>query len=204
MTGKDFEKYKKEMLNCRKYGNDCDEVDDIAVKLIELFNNWVCQYQMKYRNGKIMPGYYTSYFHADFGYKTCATPDGRVAYSPLSPSLSASSGKDKNGILALFNSANKINMSSMSNGAALDIKFMPQFFNKEENRNALRAVIEIYFNKGGLETQINVVDKQVLLDAKEHPEKHMDLIVRVSGFSAKFVNLDSELQDEIIKRTEMR
>ena len=204
VTGKDFEKYKKEMLNCRKYGNDCDEVDDIAVKLIELFNNWVCQYQMKYRNGKIMPWYYTSYFHADFGYKTCATPDGRVAYSPLSPSLSASSGKDKNGILALFNSANKINMSSMSNGAALDIKFMPQFFNKEENRNALRAVIEIYFNKGGLETQINVVDKQVLLDAKEHPEKHMDLIVRVSGFSAKFVNLDSELQDEIIKRTEMR
>lgn len=92
----------------------------------------------------------------------------------------------------------------MSNGAALDIKFIPDFFNKKENRKALRDAIEVYFEKGGLEIQINVVDKEVLMEAKAHPEEHMDLIVRVSGFSAKFVNLDNDLQDEIIKRTEMR
>lgn len=204
VTGKGFDLYKEEMLRCKKYGNDYDEVDYIAAELIALFNEWVGQYKMKYRNGKIMPGYYSSYFHADFGSKTCATPDGRDGYTPLSPSLSASSGKDKNGLLALFNSATKINMSSMSNGAALDIKFIPDFFNKKENRKALRDAIEVYFEKGGLEIQINVVDKEVLMEAKAHPEEHMDLIVRVSGFSAKFVNLDNDLQDEIIKRTEMR
>lgn len=86
----------------------------------------------------------------------------------------------------------------------MDIKFIPDFFNKKENRKALRDAIEVYFEKGGLEIQINVVDKEVLMEAKAHPEEHMDLIVRVSGFSAKFVNLDNDLQDEIIKRTEMR
>lgn len=203
LTNKGYEVYIDEMLKCKKYGNDYDEVDLLATELIAVFNKTVTEYPLKYRTGKMMVGYYSSYFHADFGNYTSATPDGRKAWTPLSPSLSPSSGKDKNGVLSYINSANKIDMSTMSNGAALDLKYTPTFFDKRENRDALKTVIQTYFEKGGLEVQINVIDREELLDAKKHPENHMNLIVRVSGFSAHFVNLDSNLQDEIIRRTEL-
>ena len=120
---------------------------------------------------------------------------------PLSPSLSASSGFDINGPLALFNSATKIDMTKFGNGMALDIKFVPSFFDKIENRQALKTAIISYFEKGGLEVQFNVVDKKTLLEAQKCPRKYQNLIVRVSGFSANFVMLEKNLQDEIIKRT---
>ena len=75
------------------------------------------------------------------------------------------------------------------------------YFDKKENKEALRTAIETYFENGGLEVQINVVDKETLIKAQEHPEDYQNLVVRVSGFSAHFVRLEKNLQDEIINRT---
>ncbi|MGN0340408.1 MAG: pyruvate formate lyase family protein [Lachnospira sp.] len=192
----------KKMLKCSKYGNDIDEVDYIAVDLSKEFCKTLSDYKLKYRTGKILPGFYISYFHADFGKYVGNTPDGRDDGTPLSASLSATAGKDTSGPLSLFNSANKIDMTSYGNGMALDVKFLPSFFDKKENREALKTTIKTYFDNGGLEVQFNVVDKDTLIKAQEHPELYGNLIVRVSGFSAHFIKLEKNLQDEIIRRTE--
>ncbi len=85
---------------------------------------------------------------------------------------------------------------------ALDLKFTADFFEQEKHRKAIRFLMEEYFDKGGLQVQVNAVDKETLLKAKKDPVKYRDIIVRVSGFSAYFVALEENLQDEIIRRTE--
>jgi formate C-acetyltransferase len=87
----------------------------------------------------------------------------------------------------------------LGNGMALDLKFTPDFF--ESNRQSIRALIETYFSMGGYEIQFNVVDKETLLNAQKNPDNYKNLIVRVSGFSAYFVDLNALLQNEIIART---
>ena len=93
-------------------------------------------------------------------------------------------------------------MDYMGNGGVLDMKFTPQFLEKQNHLIALRYLIETYFDEGGLEVQFNVVSKDTLIKAQKEPEKYGSLVVRVSGYSAYFVKLDKELQDEIIMRTE--
>lgn len=193
---------KQKMLSCSKYGNDIDDVDFIAADLSKVFCQALADYKPEYRTGKIMPGFYTSYFHADFGKFVGNTPDGRKKETPLSGSLSPTAGKDVNGPLSLFNSANKIDMTPYGNGMALDVKFLPSFFDKKENREALKTAIKVYFDNGGMEVQFNVVDKDTLIKAQEQPENYQNLMVRVSGFSAHFVRLEKNLQNEIIQRTE--
>ena len=193
---------RKQLLDCKKYGNDFDEVDIKCREIVELFTKTVIEYKPKYRNGVIQVGFYTSYFHSDFGKYTAASPDGRKAGVPLSPSLSPMAGMDNNGLLAVINSANKIDMSKFANCMALDIKLAPAFFDKDENRTALKDVIITYFENGGEEIQINVIDADTLRKAKADPIRYSNIIVRVAGFSAKFVDLNCSLQDEIIRRTE--
>lgn len=170
--------------------------------MLEAFCKSVSNYKLKYREVKAIAGLYTSYFHADFGKITGNLPDGREAFAPLSPSLGATSGNDRSGMLTLFNSVNKLDLTGLGNGMALDVKLLPQFFDKVENRDALKRAIQVYFEQGGLEIQFNVVDKETLLKAQENPESYRNLIVRVSGYSAYFVHLSKELQNEIISRTE--
>ena len=84
----------------------------------------------------------------------------------------------------------------------LDLKFSPSFLEKPTHRHAIKAMLDTYFALGGVELQMNIVDRDTLLDAQAHPERHEDLVVRVSGFSALFVTLMKTTQDEIIARTE--
>lgn len=109
---------------------------------------------------------------------------------------------DVNGPTAVINSINKISMDYMGNGGVLDMKFLPSFFDKKSHRVVFRYLIEAYFEEGGLELQLNVVDRETLILAQREPEKYKNLVVRVSGYSAYFVCLDRELQDEIILRTQ--
>ncbi len=95
-----------------------------------------------------------------------------------------------------------MDQTRFANGMVLDIKLNPGMLKKESHRILLRRFLEVYFRQGGMEIQLNVVDRKTLLEAKRHPENFQNLLVRVSGFSAYFVNLFEELQDEIIKRTE--
>lgn len=111
-------------------------------------------------------------------------------------------GMDKSGPTGVINSATKVNMKNFGNGMALDLKFTKMFFDKRSHIQGLIALTKYYFEKGGLELQFNVVDRETLIDAQNHPGKYPNLIVRVSGFSGYFINLEKALQDEIIKRTE--
>lgn len=190
---------RNQLLECEKYGNDLVKPDEIAQILTNSIFEAVKEASALYGRN-IQLGYYTSYFHSDFGKKTGATADGRKRGLPLSPSYSAMSGMDKNGPLALMNSATKMDMTGFSNGMALDVRFTKGFLQNKENQVRLISAIRGYFAKGGMEIQINCFDNEELMDAQKHPENHRNLVVRVAGFSAYFINLDRELQDEIIKR----
>lgn len=205
ILAKDFEGFgpmRERMLSCPKYGNDIPSVDSKVKELTGLFVNTLSEAPRKYGKGKFQAGFYTSYFHATMGAMTGASPDGRKAGEALSGALSPMAGMDKSGPTAVVNSANKVNMEWFGNGMALDLKFNADFFKQERHRKAIRFLIEEYFDQGGLQVQVNAIDKETLLKAKKDPVKYRDIIVRVSGFSAYFVALEENLQDEIIRRTE--
>lgn len=191
----------KSLQNYPKYGNDIDSVDDKLKGIVDLVTDVLDKKRIKYRNGKWQAGFYTSYFHATMGETTGASADGRRAKEALSSSLSPMAGTDVNGALAVLNSANKVDMSRFGNGMVLDLKFLPHFWEKCENREAVQRMIKTYFDRGGMEIQFNVVDRETLIEAKKNPVKYKDLVVRVSGFSAYFIALEENLQDEIIRRT---
>ncbi len=193
------EVFRNRLENLPKFGNDIDSVDKKCTDFVEHINTYVVNKKHKY--GHFQTGYYSSYFHSEMGQKTEATPDGRKAYTALSSALSPMAGTDCKGPLEVCASSNKIKMMQFGNGTALDLKFLPSFFEKQENKNALKQLTKTYFNQGGMELQFNVVDKETLLAAQKEPEKYAHLIVRVAGFSAYFNSLDKDLQDEIIART---
>lgn len=198
----DSEWLRERMLDCPKYGNDIESVDLKVKDLVDTFTETLRMQKMNYCRGSFQSGFYTSYFHATMGELTGATADGRRAKTALSSSLSPMAGMDKNGPTAVINSANKIDMSYMGNGMVLDLKFLSGFFDKKEHRKIFRWLVEEYFAQGGMEIQFNTINREELLDAQIRPWVHKNLIVRVSGFSAYFVDLEKVLQDEIIQRTE--
>lgn len=185
-----------------KFGNDIDEVDSIALKIIDCFTKLVESFETP-RGGKYRVGLYTVEDHTAMGVHTNATPDGRLAGEAFSNSLASVQGKDICGPTALLNSVNKFDLSKATNGMVLDLKFTPAFLENEAHCQALKYLIETYFKRGGMEIQISVVSRDTLLAAQAHPEDYQDLVVRVSGFSANFVLLQKATQDEIIKRTEI-
>ena len=130
-----------------------------------------------------------------------ALPNGRKAGISLSNGCAPMQGTDFCGPTAVINSVCKTDFSLAANGMVLDLKFVPQFFHKTAHREALKAFLQTYFRKGGLEIQFNVIDRETLIDAQRNPELHRDLVVRVSGYSAYFHTLNKETQDEIIQRT---
>lgn len=196
------QKLRQELMSFEKYGNNIDAVDNKMKEIVKLICDELGKTSPGEHRNKMQAGFYSSYFHVQMGNLTGATPDGRKRGTPLSPSLSASSGMDINGPLALVQSASKIDMTKFGNGSVLDMKFLPSFFEDERNRDALKNLILVYFDKGGMEVQFNVIDSKTLRDAQINPERYLDLIVRVSGFSARFIDLEKKLQNEIICRTE--
>ena len=139
--------------------------------------------------------------HVYFGQVTGATPDGRIAFSPLSEGISPVQGMDINGPTAVIKSAGKID-HLRTGGTLLNQKFTPQYFSDEERVDKLAHLIRTYFEMNGHHIQFNVVSADILRAAQANPEKYRDLIVRVAGYSDYFVNLGEDLQEEIIRRTE--
>ena len=140
-------------------------------------------------------------FNTPLGEMVGATPDGRAAYAPLSDGMSPSQGMDRNGPTAIIKSVSKINVENMSLGMAHNFKLSPQFIATEEGRNAVIALLSTASLLGNAQMQFNCVDNAELRAAQKKPEEHRDLIVRVAGYSAFFVELCKEVQDEIINRT---
>jgi formate C-acetyltransferase len=185
-----------------KFGNDDDSVDEIASKLVNIFAEELFSASPTATDRKLYPSVYSLWHHRGFGKLCAASADGRLAGEELSESQSPVYGTEANGPTAMFNSVAKLPFELTPSGG-MNVKFQPKLFAGESGHKTLLALLEAYFSKGGMHTQINVVGKETLKDAQEHPEKYKNLLVRVVGYSAYFVTLSPEQQQEMIDRTEL-
>ena len=187
--------------NVPKFGNDIPEVDafarDVAytyTKPMETFRNP--------RGGMYQAGLYPVSANVPLGAQTGATPDGRLAHTPVADGVSPSAGRDVNGPTAAANSVSRLDHYIASNGTLFNQKFHPSALSGREGLEKFVALIRAYFDQKGSHMQFNVVSRETLLDAQKHPEQYKHLVVRVAGYSALFTTLSKSLQDDIINRTE--
>ena len=184
-----------------KYGNDIYDVDMFARDVANTYTKEVEKYKNP-RGGVFQAGLYPVSANVPLGASTGATPDGRLAYTPLADGIGPASGRDKKGPTATANSVAKLEQSVASNGTLLNQKFHPSALAGMSGLSKFVALIRSYFDQKGMHVQFNVVTKETLLDAQKNPEKYKTLVVRVAGYSALFTTLSRSLQDDIINRTE--
>ena len=147
-------------------------------------------------------GLYGAADHIAQGYHTWATPDGRRTGEPIADAASPAQGRDKNGPTAVFTSALCYDHSRFMDGIALNLRMHPSVLANQEGVDKLRDVSKAYFDQGGLEVQYNVVDTNTLRAAQAEPSSYRDLVVRIAGYSAYFIELGTDLQNDIIARNE--
>ena len=183
-----------------RYGNDDNRADEIAVDIFNAYYD-ALNGRPNTKGGKYRVNLLPTTVHIYFGRITGASPDGRKAGDPVSDGISPVHGADRNGPTAVIKSTAKID-HSRTGGTLLNQKFLPSIFESDENIDKVLQLVRSYFKLDGHHIQFNVVDEKTLRDAQAHPDKHMDLIVRVARYSDYFVDIGRELQDEIIARTE--
>nr|WP_304578903.1 glycyl radical protein [uncultured Acetatifactor sp.] len=184
-----------------KFGNDNEEVDMFARDVAYTYTRPLLDYRNP-RGGQFQAGLYPVSANVPLGAQTGATPDGRLAHTPVADGVSPSAGKDVYGPTAAANSVSKLDHGIASNGTLFNQKFHPTALSGEKGLENFVALIRSYFDQKGSHMQFNVVDRETLLDAQAHPEKYAHLVVRVAGYSALFTTLSKSLQDDIIRRTE--
>lgn len=184
-----------------KYGNDIDEIDYFAREVAQLYTKEVELYR-NIRGGRFQAGLYPVSANVPLGAQTGATPDGRLAGTPIADGVSPGAGRDTNGPTASANSVSKLDHFNASNGTLFNQKFHPSALEGEEGIRKFISLIQVFFEKKGSHVQFNVVSRETLLNAQKHPEQYADLVVRVAGYSALFTTLSRALQDDIIQRTE--
>jgi pyruvate formate-lyase/glycerol dehydratase family glycyl radical enzyme len=184
-----------------KYGNDDAQADRFTRLATQIYCHEVERY-VNPRGGRYQPGLYSVTTHVALGLAVGATPDGRRAGAPLSQGISPVQGRDQRGPTAALNSAARLDHKLISNGCALNQKLNPAFLQGEKGSQTLAGLLRGYFQLGGMQLQWNLVDREMLLAAQAHPEDYRDLIVRVSGYSAHFTDLERVVQDEMITRVE--
>lgn len=194
------------LLDAPKYGNDDDYVDEIVREWFDIYWQEFRQKRSTCHLGRpTMPIAFSVSRHFPLGAATGALPSGRKARLPLTDgSVSAMPGTDKKGPTALIRSAAKVIDTTKFGASLLNMKFHPSALKTRAGLMKLIALVKTYVDWGGHHVQFNVVSADTLREAQLHPEKYRDLIVRVAGFSAFFVQLDPKVQDEIIKRSELR
>ena len=200
----DFEGYgdlHEALLRAPKYGNDDDFADKYAVWYVEEHARLFDKYRTP-DGGPVYTAIASNVSNIPAGREVAATPDGRRRGEPLSDAASPMHGMDREGPTAVALSTSKPDYTLVSCGTVLNQKYSPSMFADPEKRAKLRALIRVYFDKGGQELQINAVSRAVLTDAMEHPDAYRSLVVRVSGFSAFYTTLDRAVQEDILKRTE--
>lgn len=184
-----------------KFGNDISEVDAFARDVAYTYTRPLEKFQNP-RGGMYQAGLYPVSANVPLGAQTGATPDGRLAHTPVADGVSPSAGKDVNGPTAAANSVSKLDHYIASNGTLFNQKFHPSALNGREGLENFVALIRSYFDQKGSHMQFNVVSRETLLDAQKNPEQYKHLVVRVAGYSALFTTLSKSLQDDIINRTE--
>ncbi len=196
-----FKNYSKKyhlLVDAPKYGNDIDYVDKIALDV----HNHLCNIILDQKNTTNLDSHLVVIINNEmntwYGKGCIASADGRLSQLPLAPGNAASGGMDKNGPTALLNSVVKLN-PDLHAGTVQNIKFGPDMFTKHLGN--FNAMLKTYFKRGGTQLMVTVVNQKDLLDALIHPDKYQNLLVRVGGFSARFIELSPEVQQEIISRT---
>ncbi|EMD2717211.1 formate C-acetyltransferase [Enterobacter roggenkampii] len=196
------EKVRARLINrFEKYGNDIDDVDNISAELLRHY----CKEVEKYRNprgGQFTPGSYTVSAHVPLGAVVGATPDGRFAGEQLADGgLSPMLGQDMQGPTAVLKSVSKLDNYLLSNGTLLNVKFTPATLESDAGLQKLADFLRAFTQLKLQHIQFNVVNAETLREAQQRPQDFAGLVVRVAGYSAFFVELSKEIQDDIIRRT---
>jgi pyruvate formate-lyase/glycerol dehydratase family glycyl radical enzyme len=199
--GNGYAKMRKLFLASPKFGNNDDDVDAIAADLFQFWADTTVQFETCL-GGTHKPTGVSISAQWPGGTLTGATPDGRYAGECLADgTVSPMRGMDLHGPTAALNSAMKIDQTAYQ-AALLNMKFHPSSLKTEQDLRKLSFLIRTYFSRNGKHIQFNVINREVLTDAQENPERHKDLIVRIAGYSAYFTQLGRPMQNEIIGRTE--
>ncbi len=193
-----YEHIQKMLKDCAKFGNDIDEVDNLAVDL----HNFICNTAKKQATRVGLHSYLIVVINnganTTLGLLTGASADGRNACKPMANAHNPQHGCDTNGVTAMLNSIVKLD-TSIHAGAVQNIKFSKETF--QQHRSLTLSLIQTYFDHGGPQLMITVVGREDLENAMKFPELYTNLLVRVGGFSARFVELSREMQEEILERT---
>lgn len=200
---KDNEILRQKFINkYPKYGNDIDEVDYCGSEILSHYCKEVEKYK-NIRDGFFQPGSYTVSAHIPLGEAVGATPDGRLSGEQLADGgLSPMVGMDKNGPTAVLKSVSKLDTYLTSNGSLLNVKFNPSVLEGREGIRKFIGFLQSFMRLKLQHIQFNIVSAETLRDAQKHPEKYKNLVVRVAGYSAIFIELNKSIQDDIINRTE--
>ena len=183
-----------------KYGNDLPDVDHFAREVAYTYTKPLEKYHNP-RGGQYQAGLYPVSANVPLGGQTGATPDGRLANTPIADGVGPVAGRDVKGPTATANSVARLDHFIASNGTLFNQKFHPSALSGMEGLQKFTSLIRAYFDQKGMHMQFNVVSRETLLDAQAHPEKYKGLVVRVAGYSALFTTLSRSLQDDIINRT---
>jgi len=193
---------RKLLQTAPKYGNDLVYVDCLAKKVTDIFFNEVEKYKTQ-RGGKFTSMLLSLAVTVPFGWTTGATADGRLAKTPISDSISPVNGADTNGPTAVLKSASKLDQVRTAGGNILNLKFNKTVLENKDSLSKFSQLLRTYLvDLKGLEVQVNVLSGKTLREAQKTPEKYRNLIIRVAGYSARFVELAEEIQNDIIRRTE--
>ena len=187
----------------KKFGNDDDEIDAFARELAYTYTRPLEGYRNP-RGGSYQAGLYPVSANVPLGAQTGATPDGRLAYTPIADGVSPAAGRDVKGPTAAANSVSRLDHYIASNGTLFNMKFHPSALEGRSGLESFVALVRGYFDQKGSHVQFNVVSRETLRDAQKHPEKYKSLVVRVAGYSALFTTLSKGLQEDIINRTEQQ
>ncbi|OGV82667.1 MAG: hypothetical protein A3K19_32550 [Lentisphaerae bacterium RIFOXYB12_FULL_65_16] len=184
-----------------KFGNDNPYVDDLGADIMDFACRELTSHRQA-RGGRFLPSCIVFATYANAGTVVNATPDGRHAKTPLNDSVGAFAGRDRNGPTALLNSVLKLPAWRMAGTPVLNLRFQKQVLSDRAGLRAAVSLIRSFFERGGMQVQISVINREDMLAAQKTPEAYQNLIVRIGGYSEYFVRLGKSLQDTVIARTE--
>jgi formate C-acetyltransferase len=195
------ETFRRRLARCPRFGNDDPRVDGLGADIAGFVFGEFLRHR-PWRGGGFLPSVIMFVTYAQAGAAVGATPDGRHAGEPLGDSIGPLQGRDTHGPTAMLKSVAALPLHLAIGTPILNMRLAKRFFRSGEERAKLRNLIETFFELGGLQLQLSVVDRAELEDALEHPERHGDLIVRIGGYSEYFTRLSPELQRSVLERTE--